>query len=129
MNLDKAIKELKDENGQCNEQCEGRCSEVKNNICTCRDETILSALDQYRAIGTIKECREAREKQIPKKPKHNGCYDNDGVWHEWNGINGRPYELCPNCGINLCCEMPNDRKPKFCDNCGQALDWSETNST
>lgn len=67
----------------------------------------------------------ALEKQIPKKPKHEGCYDNDGVWHEWNGINGRPYELCPNCGTNLCCEMPNDRKPKFCDDCGQALDWNK----
>lgn len=38
--------------------------------------------EKYRAIGTVEECREAREKQIPKKPKHNGCYDNDGVWHE-----------------------------------------------
>lgn len=67
----------------------------------------------------------ALDKQIPKKPKHQGFYDNEGVWHEWNGINGRPYELCPNCETNLCCEMPYDKKPKYCKDCGQKLDWSD----
>lgn len=67
----------------------------------------------------------ALDKQIPKKPKHKGCYDNEGVWHEWNGINGRPYELCPNCETNLCCEMPYDKKPNYCKDCGQKLDWSD----
>ena len=67
----------------------------------------------------------ALDKQIPNKPKHPGCYDNEGVWHEWNGINGRPYELCPNCETNLCCEMPYDKKPKYCKDCGQKLDWSD----
>ena len=67
----------------------------------------------------------ALDKQIPKKPKHPGCYDNEGVWHEWNGINGRPYELCPNCETNLCCEMPYDKKPNYCKDCGQKLDWSD----
>lgn len=67
----------------------------------------------------------ALEKQIPKKPKHEGCYDADGVWHEWNGVNGKPYELCPNCETNLCCEMPYDKKPKYCKNCGQKLDWGD----
>lgn len=85
----------------------------------------LEEIQQYRAIGTVEECREARERQRAKKPKHQGCYDNDRVWHEWNGINGKPYELCPNCETNLCCEMPYDRQPKYCDNCGQRLDWSE----
>lgn len=86
----------------------------------------LSEIQQYRAIGTVEECREARERQRGKKPKHQGCYDNNRVWHEWNGINGKPYELCPNCEANLCCEMPYDRKPKYCDKCGQKLDWSDT---
>lgn len=70
----------------------------------------------------------ALDKQIPKKPKHEGCYDADGAWHEWNGINGRPYELCPNCETNLCCEMPYDKKPKYCKNCGQKLDWGDKNA-
>lgn len=67
----------------------------------------------------------ALDKQIPKKPKHDGCYDADGVWHEWIGVNGKPYELCPNCETNLCCEMPYDKKPKYCKECGQKLDWGD----
>lgn len=63
MTKNEAIKELKDENEQCYDQCEGCCSEVENNVCTCRDAIILSVLEQYRAIGTIEECREAVEKQ------------------------------------------------------------------
>lgn len=65
------------------------------------------------------------EKQIPKKSVHDGCFDKDGVWHEWNGVNGRPYELCPCCGKNLCCEMPYDPKPNYCLWCGQKLKWSD----
>lgn len=85
----------------------------------------LEEIQEYRAIGTVEECIEAMDKQKPKKPKHQGTYDSDGVWHEWNGINGRPYELCPNCGKNLCCEMPYEKKPKHCKECGQMLDWSK----
>lgn len=68
---------------------------------------------------------QALEKQIAKKPVHDGCLDNKGIWHEWNGVNGRPYDLCPNCNTNLCCEMPYDNKPKYCKHCGQKLDWSD----
>ena len=67
----------------------------------------------------------ALEKQIPKKYVHDGCFDSDGIQHEWSGVNGRPYDLCPNCNTNLCCEMPYDNKPKYCKHCGQRLDWSD----
>lgn len=72
---------------------------------------------------TFNSLLEAREKQIAKRAMHQGCYDKNGEWHEWNGINGKPYELCPSCKVNLCCEMPLDIKPKYCKNCGQKLDW------
>lgn len=85
----------------------------------------LSDWRQYRKIGTLEECRTAREKQVTKKPVHDGCFDSEGIWHEWNGVNGRPYDLCPNCNTNLCCEMPYDNKPKYCKHCGQRLDWSD----
>ena len=65
---------------------------------------------------------QALEKQIPMRPVHDGCFDSEGMWHEWNGVNGRPYDLCPNCNTNLCCEMPCDNKPKYCKHCGQRLD-------
>lgn len=68
---------------------------------------------------------QALEKQIPKKPVHDGCLDSEGMWHEWNGVNGRPYDLRPNCNTNLCCEMPNDNKPNYCSKCGCRLDWSD----
>ena len=83
----------------------------------------LEEVQQYRAIGTPEEFRAAVEKQTAKRALHQGCYDKNGEWHEWNGINGKPYELCPNCRANLCCETPLDIKPKYCPNCGQKLDW------
>lgn len=83
----------------------------------------LEEVQQYRAIGTPEECRAAVEKQTAKRVLHQGCYDKNGEWHEWNGINGKPYELCPSCRVNLCCETPLDIKPKYCPNCGQKLDW------
>lgn len=82
-------------------------------------------IEEYRAIGTPEECRAAVEKQTAKRALHQGCYDKNGEWHEWNGINGKPYELCPNCRANLCCETPLDIKPKYCKNCGQKLDWRD----
>ena len=80
----------------------------------------------YRAIGTVEECTKAVEKQESKKPVHQGCYDKDGIWHEWNGINGVPYDLCPNCNINLCTDGrfgKSKNELKYCFNCGQALLW------
>lgn len=73
----------------------------------------------------VKTAIQALEKQIPMKPVHDGCLDSEGMWHEWNGVNGRPYDLCPNCNTNLCCEMPNDNKPNYCSKCGCRLDWSD----
>lgn len=73
------------------------------------------------------ENRSAIEKQIPKKITHPGCYDNEGVWHTWNGIDGVPYDLCPNCEINLCTSgaLGRDKnRIKYCENCGQKLDWT-----
>ena len=78
-------------------------------------------------IEAIQIAIQALEKQIPKKSVHDGCLDSDGMWHEWNGVNGRAYDLCPNCNTNLCCEMPNDNKPNYCSKCGCRLDWSVDN--
>lgn len=48
-------------------------------------------------------CKEALEKQIPKKPKNS---------------EGTTYFYCPYCDSNNINE--------YCGDCGQALDWSDT---
>lgn len=72
--------------------------------------------DAYREIGTVEECREAVEKQKPKKIYH----------QKWNGIDGVPYDLCPTCENNLCTTGVFARnKMNYCEKCGQKLCWNE----
>lgn len=76
----------------------------------------LEEVQQYRAIGTVEECREAVEKQTAKKPtlidykKYANFVDNvdflqDAYW-------------CPNCKRVV-------RSGSFCRDCGQKLGWSD----
>lgn len=56
----------------------------------------------------------ALEKQVPRKIYH----------HEWVGIDGVPYDLCPTCKHNLCTTgMLASKKTTYCPECGQKLDW------
>lgn len=72
-------------------------------------------LEQYRAIGTVEECRAAVEKQKAKKPDFEGDGYADGnlVYDTW---------ICPCCGKHY--EVDCDDYD-FCPNCGQKLDWGE----
>ena len=74
--------------------------------------TALKAIQQYREIGTVEECREAVEKQKPKAPDYEGDGYADGymVYDTW---------ICPNCGKKY--EVDYDDY-KHCPNCGQAID-------
>lgn len=69
----------------------------------------LKEVQQYRAIGTVEECREAIEKQKSKKPTEQFRL----------GTSGRGGK-CPSCKHYL------DRSvdAMYCD-CGQKLDWSD----
>lgn len=76
-------------------------------------ETIINGFDeleQYRAIGTVEECREARERQRTKKLELYGDFEDGKL-------------LCPNCEEDLMdlaeCGF------NCCPYCGQKLDWSE----
>lgn len=62
----------------------------------------LEEIQQYRKIGTVEECREAVDKQKPKKP----VLRND---------NGKLRKSCPVCG---CFFSPLSRS---CPKCGQAI--------
>ena len=79
---------------------------------------MFEELEQYRALGTLEELREAREKQVPKKPEIEG----DGCDKEGNII----YDtwICPNCGMNY--EVDYDEYD-YCPQCGQAINRSEEN--
>ena len=70
----------------------------------------LEEIQQYRAIGTVEECRAAVEKQKAKRA--------DGG----RDIDGKDYLICPNC----CAIVADDEwKANFCPDCGQKLDWSD----
>lgn len=74
----------------------------------------LEEIKLYRALGTVEELKEAREKQVAKKPIiwENKSYEAPVPNDDWG------YE-CPCCG-----NRDIDYPEHHCE-CGQALDWSE----
>ena len=60
---------------------------------------------EYEAIGTVEECREAVEKQKPKKP-HRNYKKFSGLWCKCGWYLGQ----------KQCLDI------KYCPNCGQAID-------
>ena len=79
-------------------------------------------------INIYETAIKALKKQLPKKPEKDGVTDSRGVFHPINGIDGVPYDLCPNCYSNLCTTGMfgrNKERMKYCEKCGQRLDWSE----
>ena len=83
----------------------------------------LEEIQQYRKIGTVEECREAREKQMPKAPKDSlkiePVIDENGAYVD---ADTTVYILCPNCGELVGMDEDIDR---FCRECGQAIQWNE----
>lgn len=78
---------------------------------------VFEEIQQYRAIGTVEECRKAMEKQKAKKPTYegDGYADDELVYDTW---------ICPNCGEHY--ETDYDDYI-YCPNCGQAIYLSEVN--
>lgn len=72
----------------------------------------LEEIRQYRAIGTVEECREAVEKQNPKKCVNDFCPDHT-------------HYKCPSCGKIQKTEYGDSEFGcilNYCSNCGQAID-------
>ena len=69
----------------------------------------LEEIQQYRTIGTVEECQEARERQRAKKP----------IMHKDTNRAD-----CPICGATV----RGIKEPfgDWCSKCGQNLYWSET---
>lgn len=93
------------------EQCK------RNNQAISAAVKALTEIQQYRAIGTVEECREAREKQIAKKPIEK---NDDGIECDGGG-----WLYCPTCGDELTDRIPFDNKDFYfhCLNCGQKFLW------
>lgn len=71
---------------------------------------VAQKLKEYEEIGTVEECREARERQRAKKP----------VKDEYN------HDCCSNCGWTVYKDEWGGRYLPHCENCGQSIDWSDT---
>lgn len=80
-------------------------AEVLENYMQFEDECVKKGF-------TFKSVIEAREKQIAKKVKNSG----ERIPFEW---------YCPICEELLCDDGYKDTDIKYCDNCGQKLDWSD----
>ncbi len=89
---------------------------VRSNRYLMRSETdyitkALEEVQQYRAIGTVEECRAAVEKQTAKKPMH--------VTNSYFGYQKHKEHVgyCPDCGHQV-------EEPYGCPNCLRKIDWS-----
>lgn len=106
MDESKAIKIIKQEMGW----------ESKNSTLRAFEKAIkaLEEVQQYRAIGTLEECRAAMEKQTAKRPYYEGDGYADGhlVYDTW---------ICPCCGKHY--EVDYDDYD-YCPECGQHIDKS-----
>ena len=87
--------------------CGEKLSFSEGEICEAIDTAIkaLEEIQQYREIGTVEECREAAEKQKPKKP-HRNYKKFSGLWCKCGWYLGQ----------KQCLDI------KYCPNCGQAID-------
>ena len=65
-------------------------------------------------IEAIQIAIQALEKQVPMKVKNSG----ERIPFEW---------YCPACGELLCDDGYKDTYIKYCEHCGQKLDWSDDN--
>lgn len=74
----------------------------------------LVQVEQYRALGTVEELKEAREKQVASKPytESDGFADSEEVWDYF----------CYDCNFDF-----EEYQPEYCPKCGKKIDWSKEN--
>lgn len=120
MKLDEAIvhaREVAERNRNQYKNCPSDRTDIRHQTCEeCAKEhdqlaEWMEELKQYRAIGTPDGCRAAVEKQKERKPIK---YDKMALWAY----------ACPKCGEPL---IKTNYEYKYCDMCGQKLDWGDEN--
>lgn len=96
--------------------------------------SMFEEIQQYRAIGTVDECREARERQIAKKPilcmnEVSGMFIDYADGHGEYKTQMNNWWRCPCCNevvgqrVIVHKHIHDQRKKKFCEKCGQAISW------
>lgn len=94
----------------------------------------MQEIQQYRAIGTVEECREARERQRAKKPmlcmnEKSGMFVDYADGHGEYKTQMNNWWRCPCCNevvgqrVIVHKHIHDQRKKKFCEKCGQAISW------
>lgn len=73
-------------------------------------------IEEYRAIGTVEECRAAVEKQRAKKPMNIRLLETSGIH----------CGVCPICKNPVYADLRNLNHREYCGHCGQAIDWSDS---
>lgn len=98
----------------------------------------LSEIQQYQAIGTVEECREARERQRAKKPilcmnEQSGMFVDYADGHGEYKTQMNNWWRCPCCNevvgqrVIVHKHIHDQRKKIFCEKCGQAISWERDN--
>lgn len=111
MNCERNICYQQDYNGGCDTcPCNRTAKEAIENL------KKLKSFHNGSYGSSIRMAIEALEKQVPKKPKEQGTGE-------------KTHYKCPECGwIPLTIYSDGyhlGNKPKYCERCGQAIDWSE----
>ena len=72
----------------------------------------VKELEQYRAIGTVKDFKALKENNEPKKP-----------YSDQKGLLDTKMWYCPVCKKEVISDWNRDLANDYCHNCGQKLDW------
>ena len=90
-------------------RCKDKACERNIQCLQKKDIEVYEEIQQYRAIGTVSEFRELKEKATPKKP----------IDVRYFGEAGYYIGLCPTC------KSGNNSEYEYCGDCGQKLQWFE----
>lgn len=95
----------------------------------------IKEIQQYRAIGTVEECREAMERQRGGEKPILCMNEVSGMFVDYADGRGEYKTQMNNWWRCPCCNeivgervivhkyIHDQRKKKFCEKCGQAIDW------
>lgn len=96
----------------------------------------LNEIQKYHSIGTVEECREAKERHRVKKPilcmnEVSGMFVDYADGHGECKTQMNNWWRCPCCNevvgqrVIVHKHIHDQRKKNFCEKCGQAISWEK----